>query len=155
MILETGRIVAVEPDGLWVETIRRSTCNSCRAEQGCGQSMMAKLSGHTSYLRVLLQGRDPTRYQLGEEIQIGVPEDVVATGSLFAYLVPLLIMLLVSGAVHWQFANEGATILAAFTGLVGGGLLVRWRAHQTRDDSRLQPVLVDDLEPLIFSPNQC
>lgn len=155
MFLETGRIVAVEPDGLWVETIQRSTCKSCRAEQGCGQSMMAKLSGHTSYLRVLLQGRDATRYHLGEEIQIGVPEDVVANGSLFAYLVPLLAMLLCSGLAHWQFAHEGTTILAAFAGLVSGGLVVRWRAHQTRDDSRLQPVLIDDLEPLTFSANQC
>lgn len=148
MILETGRIVAVEPDVLWVETIQRSTCNTCRAEQGCGQSMMAKLSGHTSYLRVLLQGRDASIYQLGDEIQIGVPEAVVANGSLFAYLTPLLGLLFFSGFAHWQFAHEPITILAAFVGLLAGGLVVRWRAHQTRNDSHLQPVLVDGSKPL-------
>lgn len=151
MILETGRVVAIEADGLWVETIQRSTCNSCRAEQGCGQSMMAKLSGHTSYLRVLLQGRDAAQYHLGEEVQIGVPEDVIANGSLFVYLVPLIAMLLCSGLAEWQFAHEGLTILAGLIGLISGGVVIKWRAYQTRDDSRLQPVLIDNLEPLKFS----
>lgn len=148
MILETGRVVAVEPDSLWVETIQRSTCNSCRAEQGCGQSMMAKLSGHSSYLRVLLQGRDAAQYHLGDEVQVGVPEAVVANGSLFAYLLPLIIMLVCSGITHRLVGHEGFTILAAFAGLIAGGLLVRWRAYRTRNDSNLQPVLVDEHEPL-------
>ena len=30
MLTETGRVVAVDDDGLWVETVRRSTCNACR-----------------------------------------------------------------------------------------------------------------------------
>lgn len=152
MIMEKGRVVAVEPDSLWVETIQRSTCSSCCAEAGCGQSLMAKLSGHSSYLRVLLEGRDASRYQLGDEVQIGVPEDVVATGSLLVYLTPLLTMLLASGLAHRLFASEGATILAALIGLCAGGLLVRWRADRTRNDRRLQPVLVDEHEVVrVFS----
>lgn len=148
MIHEKGRIVAIEPDGLWVETIQRSTCNSCSAEKGCGQSLMAKLSGHTSYLWVLLQGRDANRYQLGDEVEIGVPESVVVNGSLFAYLVPLFGMILGAGVAHHQFASEGFTILSAFAGLVAGAVLVRWHSHRTRFDSRLQPVLIDDQKPL-------
>lgn len=152
MIHEKGRIVAIEPEGLWVETIQGSTCKSCSAEKGCGQSLMAKLSGHTSYLWVLLQGRDMAQYQIGDEVEIGVPEAVVANGSLFAYLVPLLTMLLACGLAHQYFAREGVTIFCAFLGLIGGGLIVRWRAHTTRFDSRLQPVLVDDRKPLHFHP---
>lgn len=151
MIHEKGRIVAIEPEGLWVETIQRSTCQSCSAEKGCGQSMMAKLSGHTSYIWVLLQGRDAACYQLGEEIEIGVPEAVVVNGSLFAYLVPLLAMLSACGLAHSQFAREGITIISAFAGLFLGALLVRWRSNRTRFDSRLQPVLMDDCKPLHLS----
>lgn len=148
MIHEKGRIVAIEPEGVWVETIQRSTCQSCSAEKGCGQSMIAKLSGHTSYIWVLLQGRDSNHYQVGEEIEIGVPEAVVVNGSLFAYLVPLLTMLLACGLAHKQFAHEGITILSAFVGLFLGALVVRWRSNRTRFDSRLQPVLMDDCKPV-------
>lgn len=150
MIYEKGRIVAIESEGIWVETIMRSTCNSCSAEKGCGQSLMTKLSGHTSYIWVLLQGRDAGQYQTGDAIEIGVPESLVANGSLFVYLVPLLAMLLACGLAHQQWGHEGMTVLNAFIGLFAGGLLVRWHAHRTRFDSRFQPVLVDDHKPLQF-----
>src|SRR5690606_41894860 len=102
MIHEKGRIVAIEPDGLWVETIQRSTCNSCSAEKGCSQRLMAKLSGHTSHLWVLLQGRVVNRYQLGDEVEFGVPEIVVVNISLFAFLFALIGMILPAGTAHHQ-----------------------------------------------------
>lgn len=140
--------MAIEPEGLWVETIQRSACNSCRAESGCGQSLLNKYSGHTSYLWVLLEGRDPTDYQLGDQVQIGVPEEVVAKGSLFVYLTPLIGLMLGAGVAHNLWGSELLTFLMAMLGLVGAGLLVRWHAHLTRFDPRLQPVLVDDRQPL-------
>lgn len=144
MLIETGKIVAVEDDGLWVETIARSTCGSCAAEKGCGQSLMAKWTGHTSYLWVSLAGRDSSWYQVGASVRLGIPEQVVANGSLLVYLLPLLAMLgatVVAGAMN---AGEGVSILAGLSGLIAGGALVRWHAHLTRHDSRLQPVLVDE-----------
>lgn len=150
MIAETGRIVAIEPEGLWVETIQRSTCGSCAAQKGCGQSLLAKLSGHTSYLWVLLEGRDPGAYRLGDEVQLGIPEDVVVKGSLFVYLLPLLAMILGSGLAHSASGSEGLSVLGGLAGLLLGGLLVRWRAHKTRFDPRLQPVLLDQRAPVTF-----
>ncbi len=154
MIAETGRVVAVESDGLWVETIQRSTCGSCAAQKGCGQSLLARLAGHSSYLWVLLDGRDSAAYQLGDEIQLGIPEDVVVKGSLFVYLVPLLLMILGSGLAHSWFASEGLSVLGALGGLVLGGLVVRWRAQQTRLDPRLQPVLLDQVKDAEQSHSQ-
>lgn len=153
MITETGRIVAVEQDGLWVETIQRSTCGSCAAQKGCGQSLMSRLMGHTSYLWVLLEGRNSEDYLLGEEIQIGVPETVVVRGSLFVYLVPLLAMILGAGLAQQWWGSDGLSALGALLGLLSGGALVRWRAHQTRHDRRLQPVLLDDREPVTVLPS--
>lgn len=148
MITETGRIVAIESSGLWVETIQRSTCGSCAAQKGCGQSLMSRLLGHTSYLWVLLEGRDAAQYQLGQEIQIGVPETVVVKGSLFVYLVPLFFMLAAAGVADTVTQSDGWSAVGAMLGLLTGGLLVRWRAHQTRFDRRLQPVLLDEREPV-------
>lgn len=153
MISETGRIVAIEPDGLWVETIQRSTCGSCAAEKGCGQSLMARLMGHTSYLWVLLEGRDSADYRLDQEIQIGVPETVVVKGSLFVYMTPLLGMLGGAGLAQHLWGSDGYSALGALVGLLAGGVLVRWRAHQTRYDRRLQPVLLDERQPVTMIPS--
>jgi sigma-E factor negative regulatory protein RseC len=144
MILETGVVVAVEPQGLWVETIQQSACGSCRAQKGCGHSALAKMGASASRLWVLLDGRDSASYALGDEVNIGVPEDVIAHESLFMYMVPLGAMLAATCMAYQYEANDGASALAALLGLLCGGVVVRWRAHQTRFDRRLQPVLVDD-----------
>lgn len=150
MILETGRIVSIEAEGVWVETIRQSACGSCKAEKGCGQRLLNKWDGHTAYIWVLLDGRDPAHYALGEEIQIGIPEDVIAKGSLLVYWVPVVSLVAVTALAHNQFAHEGITTLAGFVGLILGGLVVRWRSWRTRFNRELQPVLVDEHKALRF-----
>jgi len=143
MLLETGRVVAVEPQRLWVETIQRSACSSCQAQKGCGHSMLAKWGTSASRLWVSLEGRDSNQYHVGDQIQIGVPEEVIANGSLFVYMVPLLLMIMATFIAHHEKLNDGLTSVFAFMGLMAGALIVRWCSHQTRFNSRMQPVLID------------
>lgn len=150
MILETGRIVSIEAEGVWVETIQKSACGSCKAEKGCGQSLLHKWDGHSAYIWVLLDGRDPASYRVGDEIQIGIPEEVIARASLLVYLVPVISLVAATALAQNQFAHEGITSLAGFAGLIVGGLIVRWHSWRTRFDRDLQPVLVDDRKPLHF-----
>jgi len=143
MLLEIGRIVAIEPQGLWVETIQRSACGSCQAQKGCGHSALAKFGASASRLWVLLDGRNPNHFTVGDEVQIGVPEEVIATGSLFVYILPLLTMIVATLAAHSAQLSDGLTALCALLGLLVGAAIVRWCSHLIRFDSRLQPVLVD------------
>lgn len=155
MILETGKIVSVEPEGVWVETIQGSVCGSCKAEKGCGQSLMAKWGARASYIWVLLEGRNPDDYRVGDEIQIGIPEDIVVKASLLAYVMPLLLMLILTISAHYLFNSEGLTVIGALLGLVVGGFILRWHSARSRYDPRLQPVLVDGRKPLtIYEPSQ-
>ena len=143
MLLETGRIVSVEPQGLWVETIQRSACSSCQAQKGCGHSLLAKVGASASHLWVLLEGRDVSHYQVGNEVQIGVPEEVIAQGSLFVYMMPLLSMIAATVVSHHYLFSDGMTAICALIGLLIGAAIVRWCSYLIRFDSRLQPVLID------------
>ncbi|RZA00472.1 MAG: transcriptional regulator [Moraxellaceae bacterium] len=144
MLLETGRIVAIESQGLWVETIQRSACGSCQAQKGCGHSLLAKFGASASSLWVLLEGRDPAHYHLGDEVKIGVPEEVITKGSLFVYMVPLAIMITATLVAHQHALSDALTTLCALAGLVLGAIIVRWCSHLIRFDTRLQPVLIDE-----------
>ena len=143
MLLETGRIVSIEPQGLWVETIQRSACGSCQAQKGCGHSLLAKVGASASQLWVLLDGRDASIYQVGSEVEIGVPEEVIAQGSLFVYMVPLLSMIAATVVTHHYLLSDGVTAICALFGLLLGAAIVRWCSHLLRFDKRLQPVLID------------
>ncbi len=151
MITETGRIVAIDPDCLWVETIQRSTCESCAAEKGCGQSMVAKWGGPTSFIRVLLEGRDPSSYRLYDSVTVGIPEEVIARGSMLVYLTPLLGLLAGVLLAEWLAGGEGVVMSLAALGFVLGAGLVRWHSHRYRNDRRVQPVLLDGEEAISWA----
>ena len=151
MLTETGRVVAVETDSIWVETIRQSTCGACAARKGCGHGLLNRYSdGRRGYIRVLPgESVQPRECRIDDQVMIAIPEDVILRGSFIVYLMPLLALL--AGAVL------GTTVLAAnpdlgavLGGLSGLGLglgLVRWHAWQHRDDRRLQPTLVEIVHP--------
>jgi len=145
MIYESGRVVAIESDSLWVETIQQSTCGSCAAQKGCGQSLLAKIGIKTSYLRVLLDQRKPSDFAIDDEVQIGIPDDIIVKSSLFAYIVPIILLVVFASVAQQFFTNELYVVASGFLGLLLGGVFIQIFSRLHRHDSRYQPVLIDRL----------
>ncbi len=142
MIEETGRVVAVEDSTLWVETIRKASCDSCAAQKGCGHSVLAKLGDGKNHVRVLNPSSNSHSFTVGDDVVIGVPEDVVVIGSMIAYLLPLISLLAFSVAGQLLLSSEGYTILFGMFGLALGFAVVRWHFLIKRDDARFQPSVI-------------
>lgn len=142
MIEETGRIVAVEKDSVWVETIRKAACDSCASQKGCGHSVLAKLGDGKSHVRVLKDNQNGCPLSVGDDVIIGVPEDVVVIGSMIAYLVPLLFLLIFSVVGQLVWASEGYTILSGMMGLGLGFIIVRLHFLIRKNDMRYQPSIL-------------
>lgn len=138
MIEETGRVVAVEQGAVWVETIRKSACDSCASQSGCGHSVLAKLGDGKNHVRVM----NAFPLDVGDDVVIAVPEDVVVNGSFIAYFVPLIALLVFSAIGHWAWGVEGYTIGAGLFGLFGGFAIVRWHFLKYRNDPRYQPSVI-------------
>ncbi|HLA30154.1 MAG TPA: SoxR reducing system RseC family protein [Pseudomonas sp.] len=140
MIEERGRVVAVEPGAVWVETLRKSTCSSCSVKAGCGQGLLEQLgsSGRRGYVRAL----SSLQLQVGDAVVIGVREDLLVRGSLLLYLVPLLGLFAAAVLAEHLHLSEPMVILSGLAGLFAACLLVRWRSQQTADDPALQPVVL-------------
>jgi sigma-E factor negative regulatory protein RseC len=145
MLKETGRVVAIESDSLWVETIQRSTCGSCAAKKGCGQSLLHRLGAKPVHLKVLLNGKKSDHYQLNDYVDIAIPEDIVVKNSLWIYLFPLILMLVISGIAHTYLSNELLSIVMGIAGLLLGGLVIRLHANKYHDDVKQHPVLLDSI----------
>jgi sigma-E factor negative regulatory protein RseC len=144
MILETGTIVAVEPDGLWVETIQKSACEACVAEKGCGQKFLSKLAGKTTSIRVLPDNQPPQTFSVGQSVTIGIPEDVIVLASMLVYLLPIFGAVLGSTVIGiYGSGGDLQSIGGALAGLLAGGWLVRLHSKRSRNDLRYNPVLVD------------
>jgi sigma-E factor negative regulatory protein RseC len=150
MLIETARVVALEEDAVWVETIRQSTCGSCAARQGCGHGLLNRIAdGRSGYVRVL-RGEHPAaggRPEVNDQVRISIPEQVILRGSMIVYMVPVLSMLL-GAALAASLQADRAEVLAtsgAAAGLALGFALVRWHAWRHRHDLALQPTLLEVL----------
>ena len=147
MLKESGRVVAVDQDSLWVETIQKSTCGSCVAQKGCGQSLLSRLGAKPVYLRVLLEGRPAHKYKVDDTIQLGIADNLVVKGSLVIYLLPLLAMLVFTLIAHTVIAYEIATVLSAIIGFFLGSFLVYWYAKSYDNHNLYQPFIIDEYTP--------
>lgn len=154
MLTESGRVVGIETDSLWVETIRRSTCGACKAQQGCGHGLIHRISdGKRGYIRALPGERSIEDYCIGDQVLISIPEEVILRGSFVAYLMPLITMLVGAvAAAQWLPGNEDlVAIVGAVGGLALGFVLVYWHGAHHRRDPDFQPVLLT-VTPSLVEP---
>ncbi len=145
MLTETGTVMAVEADAVWVETVRKTTCGSCSLQQGCGHGLMNRLMpGRQPLVRALAGALQPADCSVGDEVTISIPESVIVRGSAVVYLLPLVCMLAFAalGASLLPLAADGGAALGALGGFSLGVLLVRYHARRHRDDRSLHPTLV-------------
>ena len=143
LIKESVKILSIENNYLWVEGIQRSACHTCSAQQGCGQSLLAKWAAQPVRLRIPLDGRDASSFEVGQEVTIGIAEHVMVRGSLLIYLLPLILLLLGIWAGDRVFDNELVAIVCGLLALLGGGFLAGKLANDAAHDAKLQAHLLD------------
>lgn len=140
MIEESGKVVALEGDYVWVETMREAACNACTAKSGCGQSVLEKAAlGKKHHIRAL----STLKVELGEEVVIGIEEPVILFSAVIIYLLPL-ISLFAAVAVAVTFWG-GSDVVVGVSGLAGlslGLLAARWYSYRNRFNQRYQPVIL-------------
>ncbi len=145
MIEERARVVAIEDEYALVETQRKSTCESCSLNKGCGTAVVSKALGRAA---VQLRAINHIDARVNQQVVIGIDERWLLKSSFAAYIVPLLLMLLCAGigemiAVRWWgTASEGVTILGAVTGLFVGFAWLRRYTQKLRRKNLCQPEIL-------------
>ena len=142
MITETGKVVALKGDRVWVQTIRASACQSCAARNGCGQKVLAAATGGRAN-QILVTNTINAR--VGDEVTIGIDEQALLGASLVVYAIPLILMVAASILGHHLSAGQDlAAMLSAAGGLALGFLVVR----------KLQRPGIMDYEPRLVRVNR-
>lgn len=141
MLRESGRVVAVETNAVWVETIRSSLCGSCAARAGCGNGVLARASRSKGLIRAHeSDGIAAVDCSINDEVDIELPESVVLRGSLWVYGVPLAAAIV--GAVVGDRYSEGLAMLGFVGGLLVGFLTARLFSSRPQALEVFEPRLV-------------
>lgn len=143
MITETGRVVGIDSDALWVETVQRSTCVSCVAQNACGQGVLNRhFSGRRNQLRVLLGSHAAEDFALNDEVDISIPEVALVGGAMVVYLLPLVTLLLGAVLADKAWSSDLAAAGGALLGFALGMLGVRLHGVWVGSRPTFQPQIV-------------
>lgn len=141
MIEENGRVVRVESDFVWVETIKQSACSSCSAQKGCGQSLLAKI-GDGKRMEIQVDNPHHIAALVNDQVTLGVGERSFLTASFLVYLLPLIVMFIVAVSAQLSGFTEPTVILSALVGLAGGFLLTHYISSRISRNCSYRPVLL-------------
>ncbi len=138
MLEETGTVIDTDGEHVWIETQARSACTHC-GTASCSTSVIARLFGvKRNRLRVF----NSLRARPGQQVVVGVPDEVVVAVSLRAYLFPLLVMLCAAALAGAAGLHDALQALVAVGGLVAGLLLAGRAAGDARAQQRYAPRLL-------------
>ena len=154
MIKEQGRVVAVEQDGVWIETLRRSACSTCVGKSGCGQQLSERhreisRDPSLSYVKVA----SSCELREGDRVVVGVAESSLLKASFLIYLVPLLLMMVGIWLLSLAGAADWVLFLAAVLLLFGGFVVVHVVSKRSADMCRIEVVSVLPSESVFSSIN--
>jgi len=145
MLEETAQVVRIRGEEVWVETQRRSSCDSCAAEKGCGTATLSKVLGNRrNVVRVL----SAIPLGVGDRVVIGIREQALVRGSLAVYAVPILLLLLGGllgelGAQQFIWENaELASVTLGISGLIAGLAWLKRFTRRIQNDPNFQPVVL-------------
>lgn len=140
MLEESGVVVAIDGNQAWVQTIRKSACSSCEAKSGCGQGVLARISdGKANQVLVA----NTLNLEVGDEVLLGIPEDMLIKASVMVYLLPLLVMIIAASITEkWIAPGDGWVAASGLLGLALGFLLVKLYSYFHSSDPRFCPKMI-------------
>lgn len=139
MIEETASVIDTRDGLALLETQRKSACQSCSVQSGCGTSTLAKVVGRRSSQIVV---DNTLGVKPGEQVVVAIEESALVQGSFLVYLLPLVIMLAAGVFAERVFESELITIISALAGLFISVFLVRIILYLSGLKKSLRPYLV-------------
>lgn len=145
MITETATVIEIKNNETWVETQRQSTCGQCSASKGCGTSVLSKVIGN-KFSR--MKAINNINAKVGDEVSVGLNENVLLKGAFMAYLLPLMFLFafsligqLISNKLNLG-NNEVVIILFAALGFYLGLKKLNHFSKSIKNDEDFQPVIL-------------
>ncbi len=139
MIEQKAKVVDIDDKTIWLDAERQSTCSGCAAKQGCGTGILEKHIGKR-FSRIAIDKQEAVN--VGQQMQLAIPEEALLQGAFMMYLVPLLSMFLFAGIATSLGATTLLETIAGITGLIAGLFLVKKKFEHKKID--IQARVIED-----------
>ncbi len=130
MIRQKATVIASDETTVWVDTERQSTCGQCQVKQGCGTGLLENHIGKR-FSRIAIKKQQEV--VVGQQVQLGIPEEPLLQGAFMMYIIPLLVMFVFAATAQMLNFSDVMEVIIGITGLVFGFYLihVRFKCNKT------------------------
>jgi len=149
MIEESGRVITIENDVAWIEVQRKAVCDTCSVNKGCGTGVIAKVVGNK---RFRIPVNNSINARVGDDVIVGISDDMLIKSSFAAYMTPLLMLFLGAwvgeNVAHFieLSSSEGFSTIFGIGGLCAGFFWLRRFSNRIAKDGRYQPILLSRID---------
>ena len=115
MLIQQAVVAKMDEQGIWVSAARQSACGNCQQEKSCQQSSDWLKS--TTESSLILVSPSQLSLNIGDLVEIAMPEQQLWQGLLYLYVLPLVALSF--GAIIGQiFAQELGAVLFSISAFV-------------------------------------
>jgi len=141
MIEQTVKVVALEGEHAWIESLSLHGCAKCEAGEGCGGGIFAKLFGDKQFRMKI---NNSLNIDLNDNVVIGVEDSAVTNASLISYLLPLLGLSLGAGLGSYFDATDSElwTLTGALVGISLAFLFARMKLNSQQFKAKYTPIMI-------------
>jgi sigma-E factor negative regulatory protein RseC len=113
MLEESGTVVAVDEQTVWVQTQIKTTCGQCQAKDNCGTGAVAKaFSPKTNVIAATIPAEQDWQIEVGDSVTIGIEENFVLLSAFYVYILPIAGFMVFAGLGEVLFS--GSVLLTGF-----------------------------------------
>jgi sigma-E factor negative regulatory protein RseC len=137
MIETEAQVLRLEGEHAWVKIKPHTPCGQCDPKTGCKAAAVSRLFAQSQQgFRV----KNPLASQVGDLVVVAVEEQTLLKSAIWAYGVPLLLLITGAAAGQW-FAPQNAeySLLGGFLGFIVGFVLLK---QQRQLAAIAEPVIV-------------
>jgi sigma-E factor negative regulatory protein RseC len=139
MIEQKAKVVAIDEQTIWLDAQRQSTCSGCAAKQGCGTGLLENHVGKR-FSRIAIEKKDTVN--LGQQMQLAIPEEALLQGAFIMYMIPLLFMFLFALVATSLGATTWLETISGISGLFAGLFIVKSKLKNKKID--IQASIIED-----------
>ena len=127
MLTEQATVIAVDDDGLWVETLKTSSCHACSAKSACGQHILSRYMRDLTHIKARFDAGGNTRiWKRGDEVNIGIEENALVANAILVYLLPLLCLIALATMMHLLGSPDWLVATSGLAGLLSAASFLRY-----------------------------
>lgn len=145
MLEEEARVVSASGDTARVHIKPNSACGSCNAKGACGTSLVASLFPTRNATFTV---QNPVGAMPGQDVIVGLDEDVLQRASVIVYLLPILGLILGAALGVWladryfSLSAEPVSIVSGLSGMAVTFILVNRFSKTTGRNKQYQARIV-------------